>query len=62
MRVGGLKASVGQEHCIGRGGARLNSGCIQAGGVQRVRHNVNRCGTYRRRDAVKRKALGVRAV
>ena len=31
--IRGLKASVIRECCISRGGARLNSGGIQAGGV-----------------------------
>ena len=41
---------------------RLNSGAIQAGGVQRGRHSVGRCRSFRRsRDTSRRTASGVRA-
>ena len=32
--IKGLKARVGRECCISKGGARLNRGGIQAGGVR----------------------------
>ena len=42
-RARGLKARVRQERCISRGEgrwAKLHSGSIQAGGLQRGRHSV----------------------
>ena len=32
--VGGLKTRVWRNYCLSRGGTRLNSGGIQAGGVR----------------------------
>ena len=39
-RIRGLKARVGWECGISRGGARFNNGGIQAGGVREGSHNV----------------------
>ena len=39
-RIGGLEARVAREYCISRGGARLYSGGIHVGGVQRGSHSV----------------------
>ena len=33
-RIRGLKTMVGRKCCIGKGGARLNSGDTQTGGVR----------------------------
>ena len=56
----GLKALVGWECCISRGGQidGLNSGGIQAGAVLGGSHSVGRCGISRRS---RRAAPGVRA-
>ena len=54
--VGGLKARVGREGCIGRGGRmdQIEHNGVQAGGAQRGRQSVGRCGTSRRnRDATR---------
>ena len=56
-RMRGLKARVGQECCISRERASLNSGGIQAGGVPGESHSVIR----RSRDTIRRAAPGVRA-
>ena len=61
-RVEGLKTRMGREHCLGRGGGRLNNGGKKAGGARRTRHSVGRCGTsIRSRYAARRTAPGVRA-
>ena len=39
-RIRGLKARAGRECCISRGGPRLSSGDIQAGGVRRGGHRL----------------------
>ena len=40
--IRGLKARVGGNAALAEGGGRLNSGCIQAGGVQGGSHSVGR--------------------
>ena len=64
-KIEGLKTRVGREHYSGRWWVRctrLNHGGIQAGGAQRGRLSVGRCGTSRRsKDATERTAPGVRA-
>ena len=63
-KVKGLKARVGLERCISRGGrwSRLKSEGVRAGGVRRGRHSVCRCVISRKnRDSVERTAPGVKA-
>ena len=50
-RIRGLKARMGCECCISRrgpDGARLSSGGIPAGGVQRGRHSAGRRGIFKK--------------
>ena len=50
-----LKTRVGRERSIGRGGSDGQGEGKLAERVQRGRHNVGRCGTFRRRKKSSRK-------
>ena len=64
-RIKSLKARVGRECCISRGGqmGKKHSGVMEAGGLHGGSHSVGRCGISKRsRDAVGSAAPGVRAI